>query len=189
MFCFYYRYLIHRKIDRHEKHISPGLSRHLHRCTACREYEGRMARLGAHMKESACGQLSDVGIQQVQTSVLNSLESYTAVRQPVSRVRFWGPYAVAAGIVIIAGLFGWLSWSQQHNLKAVTAANDAIASLNRAAAYSNSASLLNLLTEHSTQKEMNKLINNAQQAVTYLTNCIPQEVSNADTVSGTASNR
>jgi predicted anti-sigma-YlaC factor YlaD len=174
MFCFYYRYRMHCKMDRHEKSDSPRLQRHLSGCTACRDYLDRMVRLDTHMKESACGQLSDIALHEIEASVLKSLRSFTTAGRPVHRTRFWIPYAAAACFVIFAGLSGWFYQTHQRNNRAVTAANEAIASLNRAAAFSDSVSLLNLLSRQSAQQEMDQLVNNAQDAVIYIANCIPQ---------------
>jgi predicted anti-sigma-YlaC factor YlaD len=175
MFCFYYQYQMHRQMDRHEKPGSPGLRRHLSRCTACRDYYDRMVRLESNMKESACGQLSDIGLGHIETSILNSIKPFTSVRQPVCRTVHWKFGAIAAGLLIIAGLSGWFYQEHHRNIRAMTAANHAIASLNGAAAYSDSVSLLNLLSQQSVRQEMDNLVNQAQDTVIYIANCIPQE--------------
>jgi predicted anti-sigma-YlaC factor YlaD len=166
---------MNHKMDRREKPDGPELQHHLSRCTACRDYLDRMVRLESNMKESACGQLSDVGLQHIETPILNSIESFTSVRQPVPRTVHWKFGAIAAGFLIIAGLSGWFYQAHQSNIRAVTAANDAIATLNEAAAFSDSISLLNLLSQQSVRQEMGNLVNHAQDAVVYIANSIPQE--------------
>lgn len=188
MFCFYYRYLIHRKMDRHEKTSNPFLSRHLCRCTACRDYHDRIIRLGVYMKKSDCPQLSEAVLVRIESSVIKSLEAFDAVKKPkqhrpLSQTRRWTPWTAAAGFLIATGLFGWLYWTDQRDNEAAIAANKAIASLNIAAVLGDRVSLLNLLTEQPVRQEMDKLVNNAQEAVIYIANCIPQGPSNLEAVS------
>jgi hypothetical protein len=189
MFCLYYRFLIHRKMDRQKKINSPTLSNHLCRCTACREYDEQMIRFGEQLKESACGQLSQAGAGYIEASVLKALDRIDKPRhsthnQTPVRTRRQMPYAVAAGFVMTAGLFGWLYWTHQYNVNHAIAAKEAVASFNRAAALGDNISLLSLLSEHPAQQEMTKLVNDARQAVTYLTNCIPQRPPGLDTIPG-----
>jgi hypothetical protein len=188
MFCFYYRFLIHRKMDRLEIINGSTLSRHLCRCAACREYDGRMTRIGEQLKEAACGPLSQAGAGHIEASVLRAFAMVDTARHPTrSRIplqmRRQMPYAVAAGFVMTAGLFGWLYWTHQHNINDAIAAKEAVASFNQAAALGDNVSLLSLLSEHPARQEMTKLVNDAQQAVIYLTNCIPQGPSGLGTLS------
>jgi len=181
MFCFYYRYLIHRKMDRLEKTNSSKLSHHLCRCTACREYDARMARLGIQMKDSVCGQLSEAGIRQIETSILKTLDAFDAKKQsaPV-RTKQWLSYAVAACFMIIAGLSGWFYWNHHRNIETAAAANKAIASL------SDNVSFLTLLAEQPVRQEMTEWVDDAHKAVVFITNCIPQGPSNMGMISGEA---
>jgi hypothetical protein len=170
-------------MDRLEKINGSTLSRHLCHCAACREYDEQMTRFGEQLKQSACGQLSQAGTQSVEASVLKALDMTDIAKHPIhNRIplqrRRQIPYAVAAGFVMIAGLFGWLYWSHQRNIKAVASANETIAAL------SNNVSFLTLLTEHPAQQEMTEFVDNAQRAVVFITNCIPQEPSGLDTIPG-----
>jgi predicted anti-sigma-YlaC factor YlaD len=186
MFCFYYRYLIHRKMDGFEKINSPILSRHLHHCTACREYDDRMTRFGLQMKNSACGQLSGTDIGQIETSVLKAFDAINGMKhaahsqQPLWMKR-WTSRAVAAGFMIIAGLSGWLYWTHQRNSDTAAAANEAITAL------SDNVSFLTLFTEHPVRREMTEFVNDAQRAVVFITNCIPQGPSGPGMIPGQTS--
>lgn len=166
-------------MDRLEKTNSQTLSGHLIHCTACRDYNARMTRFGIQMKDSACGQLSEAGIRQVETSILKALDAFDAKKQPATvRTKPWLSYAVAACFMIIAGLSGWFYWSHQRNIEAAAAANKAIAAL------SDNVAFLTLLAEQPVRQEMTELVDDAHKAVVFITNCIPQGPSGAEIIGG-----